>query len=163
MPREQEKRIKVTRTVYTDYDDSHETFTFEGDPDIVRETLYELGLFRRSISTNDNRSDQTNPDLDSSVDEGSEVAVERPKARWRQVADFIESIGPPDYGHTQALIEQRFVGRRLSATKDKSTYAAWFRPSRKARAYLQGKLGGSFKRSETANSDGSFAYHFVKR
>ncbi len=152
----------MTRTVFDDMSDSSVTYTWEGDPDVVREELFQLGLFRRPDPPRDNRSQAMNPAAGSNLDDGTPVEVARAKPRWRQIAEFIESLGPPDYAHTQAMIERKFLGRRLSAAKEKAIYAAWFRPSRKARRELRAKLGGAFRRSPTADEEGSFGYRLVK-
>lgn len=165
MVRDQERHIKVTRTVYEEGSDAHETIVWEGPPEVVKETLYDLGIFPRPKAAADSRSSSVNPSSGLAIEslEGTPIEEERPQARWRQIAEFIEVQGPPEYLHSQAMIEKEFVGRRLSAVKEKATYAGWFRPSRKARKHLQGKLGGLFRRERTAGSDGSYMYRFLKR
>jgi hypothetical protein len=163
MVREQERRIKVTRTIYDEPSDTRETYEFEGDPEVVKEALYDLGLFRRpkpllpEAPIADERATEVLTETEVLVDRESR------KARWKRIAEFIETQGPPEYVHSQASIELHFLNnKRLSASKDPAAYNGWFRPSRRARRQLRGKLGGKFVRSQTAGDDGSFEYRFVK-
>jgi hypothetical protein len=162
MPRDGERRIKVSRTIYHEPSDTQETFTWEGDPDIVREHLHDLGLFPRP-KTEPLRV-EADSDGDPIVRDSSSIGpIPRKLARWRQIADFIKARGPPEYVHSQAMIERHFIHRRLSSGKEPTIFYSWYKPTLKARKIAEEELHGKFERSPIIDDDHSYVFKLVRK